>query len=132
MAFVGQRDFWPDGSSVTTKWIIAFFVPLVPLRSLRVKARPQRVTLLYVAAYSERDYQIRDETSPHPRQVACVYGFILFYLACILGTLSLLSHFAGRLSHSAGVALTVALMGVPWVIPWRLRERAKRWRPGFK
>jgi hypothetical protein len=33
----GKRAFSPDGSFVTTKWIILFWLPLFPLRSLRVR-----------------------------------------------------------------------------------------------
>lgn len=32
----GRTDPWPDGSYVTTKWIVALFVPLLPLGSYRV------------------------------------------------------------------------------------------------
>jgi hypothetical protein len=33
----GKRDFRTDSSFVTTKWITFLWVPLVPLRSMRVK-----------------------------------------------------------------------------------------------
>lgn len=131
-AFVGQRDFWRDGSYVTTEWIVGFFVPLVPLRSLRVKPKPRRITFLYVAGSVQRDYAISDETPPHKKQVACVYGFIAFYLAWVLGLLFLLSRFTGKFGDTVGIALVLAIVGVPWIIPWRLRETAKHWRPGFK
>jgi hypothetical protein len=33
----GKRDPEPDGSFLTTKWAVAFWIPLIPLRSFRVK-----------------------------------------------------------------------------------------------
>ena len=35
--YFGASDRQPDGSLVTTEWFILFNVPLVPLRSLRVR-----------------------------------------------------------------------------------------------
>ena len=32
----GQRDFLADGSFITTEWFVVLFVPVIPLRSLRV------------------------------------------------------------------------------------------------
>jgi hypothetical protein len=35
--FYGQRDKEPDGSYITTEWIVLVYVPLIPLRSFRIK-----------------------------------------------------------------------------------------------
>jgi hypothetical protein len=35
--FYGQGDFHPDGSFITTKWVIFAFIPIVPTSSLRVR-----------------------------------------------------------------------------------------------
>jgi hypothetical protein len=130
--FIGKRDFWPDGSYVTTEWMVAFFFPLVPLRSLRVKPAPQRVTFLYVVGSAEREYVVCDETPPHARQVACVYCFAGFYLAWLFGLLFSLSRLDGRLGRAAETVLMPGMIAVPFVLPWMLRERAKKWRQGFK
>ena len=37
--FYGQRDFQPDGSYLTTEWLVFLYVPLIPIRSLRVVYR---------------------------------------------------------------------------------------------
>lgn len=39
--FYGKRDFRTDGSYITTEWLIVVGVPLIPLRSFRVR-RPRR------------------------------------------------------------------------------------------
>ena len=130
--FVGKRDFWPDGSYLTTEWVIVFFVPLAPLRSLRIKPRRRRVTFVYVAGSEERDYAIYDEGPPRPIQVACVYAFLVFYLAWVLGIFVVLSQFGISLDGPLGVALMLVGFGSPLLIPWCVRERSKRWRPGLR
>lgn len=35
--YYGQRDFRPDGSCVTTRWFCVFYLPLVPLKSIRIR-----------------------------------------------------------------------------------------------
>ncbi len=35
--FYGQRDFSPDGSYITTEWFVFIYIPLIPLKSLRVR-----------------------------------------------------------------------------------------------
>lgn len=37
----GQCDFRPDGSHVTTEWMVLGYVPLWPVRSMRVKVTPR-------------------------------------------------------------------------------------------
>ncbi|MGA3095216.1 MAG: hypothetical protein ABSF25_02080 [Bryobacteraceae bacterium] len=135
-AFIGQRDFWPDGSYVTTEWIVALFVPLFPLRSLRVKPKPRQTTFLYVIASTGRNYVVSDETEPHRRQVASVYAFVLGYAAWMLGTFFLLHrisrHIPGKVGDAFGYCSLLAAIAAPWLLPLVLRRRARRWRPGFK
>lgn len=37
--FYGKRDFRADGSYITTEWIVLAYLPLIPIRSLRVSYR---------------------------------------------------------------------------------------------
>ena len=131
-AFIGKRDFWPDGSYLTTEWIVGCFIPLVPRRSLRVKPTLRRTTFRYVAGSISQDYSISDERPPDPKQVACVYGFVASYFAWIFGLVSLFSRLAGRFNDTAGVVTMLVLLVLPWAVPPILRERARHWRPGFK
>lgn len=32
-AYVGKRDIAPDGSHVTTEWVMLFYLPVIPIRS---------------------------------------------------------------------------------------------------
>jgi hypothetical protein len=33
--YYGKRDLMPDGSYITTEWIVIFYIPLIPIRSFR-------------------------------------------------------------------------------------------------
>ena len=35
--YYGQRDFYADGSYVTTKWFCILYLPLIPLKSMRMR-----------------------------------------------------------------------------------------------
>jgi hypothetical protein len=84
----GKRDFRTDGSFVTTKWITFLWVPLVPLRSMRVKPLEESevdhlgasillacVGLLHFKFSGK--YVIQSVMPPALMQVLHVYAFVL-------------------------------------------------------
>jgi hypothetical protein len=85
---------------------------------------------------SEDTYVVQDETRPHSKQVAHVYAFTLCYVAWCVGLLFLLLDRAPWVAqgwgNAVGVPAMIAIIALPWVVPWFLRRRAKNWRPGFK
>lgn len=127
-AFVGKRDFWPDGSYVTTEWIVAFCVPLVPTKSLRVKRtrHDSHGGLPPLWFSNERGYVVQDETPTNGKQALCVYGFMVVYAGWVIAALQFLP---GAWWHTIAILPVLAL---PFAVPLCLRARAKRWRPGFK
>ena len=83
----GKRDFRTDGSFVTTKWVTFSWVPLVPLRSMRVKPLDPSgvdhlgasILLAFVgllALKSSGKYAVLSETRPVLMQVLHVYAFV--------------------------------------------------------
>jgi hypothetical protein len=83
----GKRDFRPDGSFVTTKWVTFSWVPLVPLRSMRVKPIDKSgvdhlgasMFLAFVGLLvlkSSGKYAVLSETRPVLMQVLHVYAFV--------------------------------------------------------
>jgi hypothetical protein len=32
----GERDYWPDGSHITTEWFVLAWLPIIPLYSKRI------------------------------------------------------------------------------------------------
>ena len=108
----GKRKFEPDGSFITTLWVVFFWIPLIPLKSIRVKyAGPGKSTIL--PGWS-RSYLVLNESGPDVRQVVNIYSFILSFFvgAKILD----LIHAESFVSYTA---LAV------WVcIPWLTRRLA--------
>jgi hypothetical protein len=134
--FLGKRDFWPDGSYVTTEWFVVCLVPVFPLKGLRLKESPRYSTTGYPLFSFSRDYAVMDEGPPHLRQVLSVYTFSVCYVAWSVGASFLLFDIvpwvlSGR-GRFVGYPAVAVIVGLPWIVPWFLRERARRWRPGFK
>ena len=101
----GKRDFEADGSFVTTKWVVMFFIPLFPLASMRVKA--------VKSDWLMNDYLVRERGWPNLKQVACVYAYV--------GLLLLMAWWADLLP---GVA-TAPILGIILPLPWLLRKSAR-------
>lgn len=110
----GKRDFEPDGSFLTTKWVVFFWIPLVPLKSLRVRYVGLGGTSI-LPGWS-RQYLVHAEYRPHTRQVVAVYSFMLSFL---LGTWLLDSLHSDSLIAYGAFAVWAS-------VPWLLRRRAKR------
>jgi len=72
--FVGQRDYQSDGSYVTTEFVTALYLPLVPLRSFRV------VETGYGGGASAGYFKTTYLAHPRPlcwAQVATIYATIV-------------------------------------------------------
>jgi hypothetical protein len=105
----GRRDFEPDGSFVTTKWFVVFFVPIFPLASIRVKV-------------IDHGYLVRQKRRPRLKQVACVYSYLLLLL--------LTAASADFLPIAAAAVLLSAVLPLPWLLRRLARVRASRPRLG--
>ena len=70
----GKRDFYPDRSFLTTQWIILFWLPIVPVKSMRVLPG---ATSGFLGFSWSTEYAIYSENRPNAKQVLCVYGFLL-------------------------------------------------------
>jgi hypothetical protein len=104
----GKRNLGPDGSFLTTKWVVLFWVPLIPLRSLRVKYVGLGDTMI-LPGWS-RKYLILAESQPDVRQVLNIYSFMFSF---VLGVWILESIHAGSFANSS--ALT-AWACTPWLV----------------
>jgi hypothetical protein len=137
--FYGQREFEPDGSYITTKWFVFLYVPIIPLRSLRVidqGAGDYKVMLPPVVMGSSVRYAVLQETSPNPPQVLSIYGFVLLCAAWFVGLMwfmrvmmdSLLpKYFSERpLAFTAIIVTVWATFIIPVLLPRILRSHAKR------
>ena len=67
----GERDYWPDGSFVTTEWFVVAYVPIAPIISKRVSHTRN-------SDYSTYDdgYFVYETLPLDRRQVVSVYGWL--------------------------------------------------------
>lgn len=121
----GERDFHPDGSYITTEWIVVLFVPLLPLRSFRLIHVPEADE--HYIIYSSKKFLIVERQPIHTRQAFATYGFmlallawavLLIWIAAVLGT-------PWNRYPAATAAGIVTLVGGAFIIPMSLRKRAK-------
>ena len=108
----GKRSFQPDGSYITTLWIVLGWVPVIPLKSFRVKeAGPEKL----IPFGWSRPYYVLNKSRPDVRQVINIYSYIVaFFLGCQTLLTTKAEDWVGY------VALAV------WVsLPWALRKLAK-------
>ena len=69
--YYGKRDLQPDGSYVTTEWVVFLFVPLIPLRSRRLIRDPgQDVNAVLVTS---QGYLVLERIPLHVNQVLSTY-----------------------------------------------------------
>ena len=55
----GARDFQPDGSYITTEWFVFIYVPVAPLKSMRI-LRPDNKK--YYGAIRTSRYTVLEKT----------------------------------------------------------------------
>jgi hypothetical protein len=85
----GKRDFLADGSFITTKWVIFFWIPIIPLSSMRVRLAKQAqppdhwLASLFLALggllafRSSASYIVYSKRRPVLQQVIYIYAFVL-------------------------------------------------------
>lgn len=130
--FLGQRDYGSDGSYITTEFVTAFYIPLIPLRSFRVVESGNSMNWLGPsAAYARMSY--RGERQPLCwAQVGAVYGAVALSIGSFtlflagLGSRESPGPIYELYSHTA-IATALMFLSATWpLIAGRiLRARAK-------
>jgi hypothetical protein len=128
--YYGEADHHPDGSFITTEWITALYIPLIPLRSYRL-ARSHSENPFENTFMSET-FAVFEELPIFWAQVLRVYGFFLctgvWYGISIWFFYSKLG--LDVLSPSHGIEATLLLgvfmvtLAIPLVILCLIRRRS--------
>lgn len=130
--YYGKADQRPDGSYITTEWIAAAFVPVVPLQSLRLV--PLQGKNVNVGIYNSQSYGILEKLPIQWSQVLRIWGF-LAASACWLVTIFWL--FFDKLdvtTHEYGALFAfgvfVFALVPPCLLVWWTRRSALRAKYG--
>ena len=137
ITWYGKSDFHTDGSYITTCWviacyvplIIALYVPLIPLYSLRVWEIAEERRLFGLIPYTNTSRCHIQKQPLHWRQIGRVYLYLLpvyLYLLSLLAfILNLTTDFASEVPHWLTGLIPPFL--ILWAfLPWYLRRRARR------
>ncbi len=126
-SYYGLSDFLPDGSFVTTEWITALYIPLIPLASYRLSFVPG--SNVYAVVFNSRSYRVVGRLPVHRRQMWGVYKFIAFCVPWIGGGLAV-SAYSG-MNELLGLVqvllflLMLLMFAVPVIVYRRIRKRQR-------
>ncbi|MBN8420453.1 MAG: hypothetical protein J0L73_16155 [Verrucomicrobia bacterium] len=130
-AYYGECDFRADGSYVTTEWVSLFYLPLVPLRSVRlIRQRKKDVDSV---AFGSKSVILVERLPLHWRQVAKIYGFIglcVAYVAALVHFPPMLGWSWDSIPPKLAAFIWLPLLSLPYVLPLSLRRR-ERQKAGF-
>src|SRR5581483_4302989 len=76
----GARDFYPDGSYVTTEWFVIAYVPIVPLKSMRIRSAEGGQ---YYGLYNSSRFYVLEKTRISGRQALFVYAWFAAFLSAV-------------------------------------------------
>jgi hypothetical protein len=126
----GERDYWPDGSFVTTEFFVFAWVPLVPMISQRISYTKNSD----YATYDSSGYYVYELLPLNWKQVLSVYAWFAFLpvpmiLDSYLG--DAFTKIFGSRDRSAGVMLatTALILITPYLLRrWAKRRKVEEWK----
>jgi hypothetical protein len=119
----GDRDYWPDGSFITTEWFVVAFVPISPIISKRISYTRNSD----YATYDRSGYYIYELLPLNRKQVVSTYGWFVSVFAPLIlwgAYQDLLVKKVGDEDWAAGLCLGCSACA--FVLPYFLRRWAKR------
>ena len=125
--YYGEADWNADGSYQTTEWFVLAYVPIIPLKSLRIR-RNEKGDLTVPLVYSRTGYFILEQKPLSWSQAFRTYLFILAYIVWCVVPLSLVKYIPTP-SPAPGwmallfVAAFVCLIAAPFIVLFRSRRR---------
>lgn len=121
--FYGECDFRPDGTFITTEWLVLFWIPLFPVRSLRVRLQGETDTRGIFGSGITENYMAYGKCRLHLHQALRTQGFFAFMAAWIysIGWL-----FPQAFEHGLTLGILVIAWAIPVPAPWVMRRLAKR------
>ena len=123
--FYGKEDYWPDGSYLTTKWFVLFFI-LVPLCSLRVK--PIGTVKEEDGAYTliKDKFVVYSKRRPSLKQVVFTYLFTIGLIPYVCFIFYVLKSLFPQEEPDVLVSLGFLPAFCWFLLPWVLRRRSRK------
>ena len=120
----GEREYWPDGSFVTTEWFVLGWIPIIPLGSKRIAYTRNSDYATYDASGG---YWVFETMGVNRKQALFVY----LWFVSILGPIVVWGTFQNPLAklfrdEDRAAAAVLALTATAFVFPYFLRRWAKR------
>jgi len=83
--YIGWYDPLPDGSYITTKWLV-LFLPIIPLESYRVRCIDTKLSISFFSMFSSTTNYIVVQTLEHIHSEGVVrtYAFYITQISCII------------------------------------------------
>jgi hypothetical protein len=126
-AHLGRADIRPDGTFVTTEWLVLGHLPLIPIRSFRLATIDGSVAFGFPSSSSS--CEIVCELPIQWRQVFRTYGFFAFVAAWtatwVFVPFDILMWDRGR-KLFLSIPLALILIGAVSLVPFATRRRAFR------
>jgi Na+/melibiose symporter-like transporter len=119
----GERDYWPDGSFVTTEWFVVAYLPIAPIISKRISYTRNSD----YATYNSSGYWVYQILPNNRKQVLSIYLWFASLLALFFGWIyfqTAIEMWIGDADRAAGMFL--ATFGTILALPYVLRRLAKR------
>ena len=126
-AFYGQRDFREDGTYITTEWVALMCIPIIPIRSFRVRDLGPGEDTGFLGFGSSENYEIHEKRPPNWKQVLFTYGYIFLLIAWtyLVGVITG-AIFPHRQDEVLRLVVFVIASVIPVPTPFILRFRAAR------
>ena len=126
-AFYGKRDFRVDGTFITTEWLMLMYIPIIPIRSFRVRYQGPGEHRWYLGLGSSDKYAVYEKRFPHLKQVLYIYGYMTLLAAwAYLADSTVVSLFPHAHDTTFRTTLFFAACIIPIPTPWILRYYAKQ------
>jgi hypothetical protein len=125
--YYGQKDFGADGSFITTEWAIFAGIPIVPLRSLRVRYEGSDTDgFPLIMVQSVEKYSVLAKTTVNCTQALMTYGFMLFMIAWVVFLTMCYTPLSKHVDETVGVIILFIAFVPAALLPVGLRIYAKR------
>jgi len=126
--FYGEGDLRPDGSFITTEWITAVYIPVIPLRSFRLARAKAGVN---VVVFQSQSYAVFEKLPIFWPQVGRIYAFVActaaWWAAMVWLSIAKMKIFDGP-NAAFWMFPFVAVMAAPFGAVWWFRQKAYRAR----